>query len=140
MLPFRNFLVLIYRSADEILQFWSKFPISMVLRSRFIIYHKFQWPIGLGNFICKSFVVETLLWSLEFVIHSKTHARYNRMPANNLYSNVIFRAFFILAACFTKAGRACGMNKNRHNLVNLEQFEEETPKTSCSFKVFGLWN
>ena len=49
-----------------------------------------------------------------------------------------FVHFSSLAACFTKAGRACGMNKNRHNLVNLEQFEEETPKTSCSSKVFGL--
>ena len=27
------------------------------------------WPTGLGNyFVCKRFAVQTLLWSLEFVI------------------------------------------------------------------------
>ena len=41
--------------------------------------------------ICKSFVVETLLWSLEFVIHNKTQAHHHRMSADNLHSNVIFR-------------------------------------------------
>ena len=41
-------------------------------------------------------------------------------------------------AYFRKAGYACGMNKKGHILVNLGQFEDETPLTICKFKVLGV--
>ena len=49
----------------EIIQLWAKFQTAMVLCSRFMV----LWPSGLGNyFVRKRFVVQSLLWSLEFVI------------------------------------------------------------------------
>ena len=38
-------------------------------RARYLFGSQISWPSGLGNdFVCKRFAVQTLLWSLEFVI------------------------------------------------------------------------
>ena len=81
-------------------RFNEDFIIPMVLPSRFLD-HKFQlpkhslnceslayevvtsWPSGLGNyFICKRFAVQTLLWSLEFVI--QINPQHNTITVWNL--------------------------------------------------------
>ena len=43
---------------------------------------------------------------------------------------------FMCREYFRKAGHACSMNKNGHTLVNLGQFEDETPlKKNANLKV-----
>ena len=60
------------------LQLRAKFETAMV-----------SWPSGLGNyFVCKGFAVQTLLWSLEFVIrinleHDTIANRFNYLICNS---------------------------------------------------------
>ena len=51
----------------NVTQHWT---ISFSKNLHFVGYlHKTLWPSGLGNnFMCTRFAVQTLLWSLEFVI------------------------------------------------------------------------
>ena len=78
----------------EILQLRAKFQTAIVLCLRFIWitnssdHRRALWPNGLGNyFVCKTFAVHTLLWSLEFVV--QINLEHDTITVQKRYPNYI---------------------------------------------------
>ena len=82
--------VLRQKRISKTLQLWANLETAKVSCWWFILDHKFQWSLeslncklvsynGSNNYtICKRFAVQTLLWSLEWLLQYKYRVRYHR--------------------------------------------------------------
>lgn len=82
--------VLKQKRISKTLQIWANLETAKVSCSWFILDHKFQWSLeslncklvtykGSNNYtICKRFAIQTLLWSLEWLLQYKYRVRYHR--------------------------------------------------------------
>ena len=62
------------------------------------------WPGGLGNyFVCKRFAVQTLLWSLEFVIQINLKLS-SKLKYLNIKVHIFFNKKLILSIDYSKCG------------------------------------